>query len=199
MAGRLHPHLPGHGSGDGIHGRRQSDPRYRGQLERNRGDGADDPSCTQRGSGGPVLPTSGALGSLDGGSIIKYLLLIAFDGLALWGIIRMVELQSWIPLVVTVVCTLAVNLVYWGRGRIPGKYLLPLTIFLVVYAIIPVIYNVYVSFTNCTTGNLITKEQAIDRLENQTLPASETAAQFRVDAVPRWRRLPHPVHRRGNR
>ena len=141
------------------------------------------PAARSEGRGDHSSRPSGALGSLDGGSIIKYLLLIAFDGLALWGIIRMVELQSWIPLVVTVVCTLAVNLVYWGRGRIPGKYLLPLTIFLVVFAIIPVIYNVYVSFTNYATGNLITKEQAIDRLENQTLPASETAAQFRVDAV----------------
>ena len=121
--------------------------------------------------------------SLSGGTLVKYLLLILFDGLALWGIIRMIELSSWLPLAITVVATVAVNVVYWGRGRIPGKYLLPMAIILTLFAVIPVIFNVYISFTNSGTGNLITKEQAIDRLESQTLPASDEAAVFRVDVV----------------
>ena len=107
--------------------------------------------------------------SLSGGTLFKYLLLILFDGLALWGIIKMIELSSWLPLAITVVATVAVNVVYWARGRIPGKYLLPMAIILTLFAVIPVVYNVYISFTNSGTGNLITKEQAIDRL-NQVTP-----------------------------
>jgi arabinogalactan oligomer/maltooligosaccharide transport system permease protein len=117
------------------------------------------------------------------GTVVQYLLLIAFDGLALWGIIRMIELQSWLPLAITVVGTALVNFVYWSRERYPGKYLMPMVIVLTLFAVIPVIYNVYISFTNSGTGNLITKEQAIDRLESQTLPAGDDARVFRVDVV----------------
>ena len=38
-------------------------------------------------------------------------------------------------------------------------------------------------FTNSGTGNLITKEQAIDRLERQVLPASDEARTFRAEVV----------------
>jgi arabinogalactan oligomer / maltooligosaccharide transport system permease protein len=121
--------------------------------------------------------------SLTGGTLLTYLLVMAFDGLALWGILRMIEIESWLPLAITVVGTIAVNVVYISRRRIPGKYLLPTVIVLTVFAVIPVIYNVYVSFTNYGTGNLISKEQALSTLEAQTLPASDTAARYRVDAV----------------
>ena len=136
-------------------------------------------------AGGPGerSPDPWAHSSFSGGAIVKYLLLILFDGLALWGIIRMIDLQAWLPLAITVVGALAVNLVYWSRKRIPGKYLLPMAIVLTLFAVIPVIYNVYISFTNSGTGNLITKEQAIDRLESQTLPASDDARVFRAEVV----------------
>ncbi len=133
--------------------------------------------------GGDEIPPPWERGSLTGGTIVKYVLLIIFDGLALWGILRMIDLQSWLPLAITLVGALAVNFVYWSRERIPGKYLLPLSLVLLIFAIIPVVYNVYVSFTNYGTGNLITKDQAVDILESQTLPASETSAVYRVDVV----------------
>ena len=126
---------------------------------------------------------SGPRGSFNGGALVSYFLLIVFDGLALWGIIRMIELESWLPLGVTVLGFLAVNFVYLGRERIPGKYLLPMAIILTIFAVVPVLYNVYISFTNYSTGNLITKEQAIDRLESLVLPASDDARTFRVDVV----------------
>ena len=135
------------------------------------------------GGSGARSPDPWAHSSFSGGAIVKYLLLILFDGLALWGIIRMIDLQAWLPLAITVVGALAVNLVYWGRERIPGKYLLPMAIVLTLFAVIPVMYNVYISFTNSGTGNLITKEQAIDRLESQTLPASDDARVFRAEVV----------------
>jgi ABC-type sugar transport system permease subunit len=129
------------------------------------------------------IPPPWQRGSLTGGTLVKYVLILIFDGLALWGILRMIDLRSWVPLLITIVAVLAVNLVYWFRERIPGKYLIPLTLVLVVFAVIPVIYNVYVSFTNYGTGNLLTKAQAVSILESQTLPATETSATYRVDVV----------------
>ena len=143
----------------------------------------DTATTAEKGPGATAPGPSGRLPSLSGGSIVGYLLLIAFDGLALWGIIRMIELQSWLPLAITVAGAALVNFVYWSRERFPGKYLVPMAIILTVFAVIPGVYNVYISFTNSGTGNLITKEQAVDRLETQTLPAGDDARVFRVDVV----------------
>lgn len=143
----------------------------------------DSATKSEKGPGATAPGPSGRSLSLSGGAIVGYLLLIAFDGLALWGIIRMIELQSWLPLAVTVAGTALVNVVYWSRERFPGKYLVPTVLILTVFAVIPVVYNVYISFTNSGTGNLITKEQAIDRLATLTLPAGDDARAFRVDVV----------------
>ena len=139
-------------------------------------------SSASRG-GGDTVPPPWQRGSLTGGTLVKYVLILIFDGLALWGILRMIDLRSWIPLVITIGAVIAVNLVYWFRDRIPAKYLIPLTLVLIVFAVIPVVYNVYVSFTNYGTGNLLTKPQALNVIESQTLPASEGAATYRADVV----------------
>src|SRR5262245_32808013 len=66
-------------------------------------------------------------------------LLVLFNGLALWGILRAIDQKSWVGVAVIGVCTALVDVVYATRRFIPGKYLLPGTIFLAFFAIFPVI------------------------------------------------------------
>ena len=96
-------------------------------------------------------------------------LLVVLNGLALWGILRAVDQRSWVGFGVIVVCTALVDVVYATRRFIPAKYLLPGSIFLVLFAVLPVIYTVYLSFTNYGTGHLITKPQAIAQIEANSL------------------------------
>jgi arabinogalactan oligomer/maltooligosaccharide transport system permease protein len=106
-------------------------------------------------------------------------LLVVFNGLALWGVLRAVDQKSWVGVGVIAVCTALIDVVYATRRFIPGKYLLPGSIFLVLFAVFPVIYTVYLSFTNYGTGHLITKSQAVEQIEANSLQASAGATPWR--------------------
>jgi arabinogalactan oligomer/maltooligosaccharide transport system permease protein len=138
------------------------------------------PKQAGEGRGTSVPRPSGVPGV---GTFIKYGLLILFNGLALWGLLRTIDLRSWAGAAVIVVCTLLVDLVYATRKLIPGKYLLPGSIFLALFAVFPVIYTVYLSFTNYGTGHLITKSQAIAQIEANSLQPSEDAVIYRADVM----------------
>ena len=110
-------------------------------------------------------------------------LLVVFNGLALWGVLRAVDQQSWVGVAVIVVCTALIDVVYATRRFIPAKYLLPGSIFLVLFAVFPVVYTVYLSFTNYGTGHLITKAQAVEQIEANSLQASAEATRYRADIM----------------
>ena len=110
-------------------------------------------------------------------------LLVVLNGLALWGILRAVDQKSWVGVGVIAVCTALVDVVYATRRFIPGKYLLPGSIFLVLFAVFPVIYTVYLSFTNYGTGHLITKPQAIAQIEANSVQALPDATRYRADIM----------------
>jgi arabinogalactan oligomer/maltooligosaccharide transport system permease protein len=109
--------------------------------------------------------------------------LLLFNGLALWGILRSIDQKSWVGVAVIVVCAALVDVVYATRRFIPGKYLVPGSIFLVLFAVFPVIYTVYLSFTNYGTGHLITKNQAIAQIEDNSLQAAPDATRYRADIM----------------
>jgi arabinogalactan oligomer / maltooligosaccharide transport system permease protein len=115
--------------------------------------------------------------------VLVLTLLVVLNGLALWGILRSVDQKSWVGVGVIAVCTALVDVVYATRRFIPGKYLLPGSIFLVLFAVFPVIYTVYLSFTNYGTGHLITKPQAIDQIERNSVQALPDATRYRADIM----------------
>jgi ABC-type sugar transport system permease subunit len=117
------------------------------------------------------------------GILIRSGLLVVFNGLALWGILRAVDQKSWVGVGVIAVCTALVDVVYATRRFIPAKYLLPGSIFLVLFAVFPVIYTVYLSFTNYGTGHLITQPQAIAQIEGNSLQAAPDATRYRADVM----------------
>ena len=96
------------------------------------------------------------------GTIAKIVLLGLFDAFALWLIFVMAGLHLWVPLVITVVITLVINWIYVGKSkRLPGKYLTPGVIFLVIFQIFVVFFSGYIAFTNYSDGHNSTKADAI--------------------------------------
>jgi len=110
-------------------------------------------------------------------------LLVVFNGLALWGVLRAVDQKSWVGVGVIAVGTALIDVVYATRRFIPAKYLLPGSIFLVLFAVFPVIYTVYLSFTNYGTGHLISQSQAVEQIEANSLQASADATRYRADIM----------------
>ena len=113
------------------------------------------------------------------GLVIKIILLGLFDAFAVWLVFAMSALQMWIPLAVTVVIAGLINWIYLGTGkRLPGKYLTPGVVFLVIFQIFVVFFSGYIAFTNYSDGHNSTKADAISAIQG--------AAQKRVPDSPTY-------------
>jgi arabinogalactan oligomer/maltooligosaccharide transport system permease protein len=109
------------------------------------------------------------------GFVIKLAFLAGVNAIAIWSLPTMID-QAWWPGLVTVVAsTLLIDYVYLSKRAIPLKYLVPGTIFAIIFQVIPVLYSGYISFTNFSTGNRLTKEQAIENAEGKfsTVPGGD--------------------------
>src|SRR5262249_28724921 len=52
---------------------------------------------------------------------------------------------------------------------LPAKFLIPGTIFLIAFSVIPIIYTINIAFTNYSTGHILTKSEAIDQIKLRAL------------------------------
>jgi len=120
-------------------------------------------------------------GTFRVGAFTTKLLLIALvNGFAMFAMQREIALGETGALVATLLATLAIDVVYLSRRAVPLKYLVPGTIFMLLFIVYPVAYTVYISFTNYGTGNLLTKDQAIERLVVNSLSTEADGARFSI-------------------
>ncbi|MBA2577812.1 MAG: maltose ABC transporter permease MalF [Euzebyaceae bacterium] len=130
-------------------------------------------------------PGGGRLGGLAAGGspaglVLKLVLLAAVNGYALVLLPALIGARAWLGLAFLVAATLAIDWVYLSRKRIPLKYLLPGTLFLLAFQMYPVLYTGYIAFTNYGTGNILTKEQAVTRIETDSITVPPDATRYAV-------------------
>jgi arabinogalactan oligomer/maltooligosaccharide transport system permease protein len=103
------------------------------------------------------------------GLVIKLVLLAIVNALALWAATVLARDGRWVALAVLAVTTVAIDAVYLSRRSVPLKFLIPGTVFLIAFSVVPVVYNVNVAFSNWSTGHLLTKQEAIEGIERTNL------------------------------
>ena len=112
------------------------------------------------------------------GLVVKIVLLALVNALAIWGGTVLAGQEKWAALVVLAAATLALDAIYLvpRKGTLPLKFLIPGTIFLVAFQIVPIVYNVNVGFTNWSTGHILLKSEAIEGIKRNSLgqPAGGT-------------------------
>ena len=91
--------------------------------------------------------------------------------MAVAGLIMAIDHEAWGYVAVLAVTLVALNVVYLPRRYVPMKYLLPGLFFLTVFGLYPVLYTAYASTTNYGTGHVLTRAQAIDQIQSQSVPA----------------------------
>ena len=123
---------------------------------------------TPRGPGGAAAPpssgprSSGSIGSL----LIRLGALAAIDAFAIWLIYSMLSDGIWtFPLALGLV-TLALNFIFLVPGMYPLRWVSPGLSLMVIFVAYPILFTVYISFTNYGDGHLLTKQQTIDYYEN---------------------------------
>jgi arabinogalactan oligomer/maltooligosaccharide transport system permease protein len=117
----------------------------------------------------------GISASTTQGLLAKIALLAVVTAIAVWLAIPLYAAQLWVPLAVVVLTTLAIYFVYLQPWHIPLKYLVPGTIFLLAFQVIPVVATVATAFTNFGDGHRGTKAEAITAIQSsnvQRVPGS---------------------------
>jgi arabinogalactan oligomer/maltooligosaccharide transport system permease protein len=101
--------------------------------------------------------------------LVKILSLGLLDALALYAAFVLVTNGDWALAVAAVVAAALVNWVYIRRRGLPAKYLVPGTVFLLVFQVYAIVYSGYVAFTNYGDGHMGSKEAAIEALIDKSL------------------------------
>jgi arabinogalactan oligomer/maltooligosaccharide transport system permease protein len=103
------------------------------------------------------------------GLALKIALLSIVNAVAIWSMTTLADRDKWVPLIAVAAATVAIDWIYFTRRTVPLKFLIPGTVFLLGFQVIPVIYTVQVAFTNYSTGHVLTKDEAVSGIERATL------------------------------
>jgi len=113
--------------------------------------------CAFRGRGGGVART-----------LVKIVLLGLFDALAVYWCVLFLWEGNWAFLGITAGGTVLLNWLVLSARAYPLRYLLPGLFFLGLMVVYPAGYTFYISFTNYSTGHILSKEEAIELILQRT-------------------------------
>ena len=103
----------------------------------------------------PVLPR-----------LLRLAILIVVDAFTIWFINRLLPL-GYLPLAIAVlIIAIFVNVVLLRQSAYPIRWMVVGLVLMGLFTIYPILFTVWVSFTNYGEGHLITQEQAIDQILN---------------------------------
>ena len=68
----------------------------------------------------------------------------------------LVDRSRWIPLAILVAATLAIDFIYLvpRTWAVPAKFLVPGTVFLLAFQMVPIVYTIEVALSNYSTGHI---------------------------------------------
>jgi len=116
-------------------------------------------------AGGDQRPGRGGLT----GPLLKIALLGLVSGLAVWAAFPLVAERAWPGLAVLVAATAGLFYLYAGPRHIPAKYLVPGTLFLIVFQLFPVAYTAATAFTNFSDGHRGDKREAVVAIQTSSV------------------------------
>ena len=115
------------------------------------------------GSSGSISPSRNPFR----GSLINMVGLAAFDALALYLMWGLVGNGKSVVAIIVLVVTALLNVVFLSDRLYPIRWLTPGLLLMLLLVIYPLLYTVYIAFTNYSDGHLLTKEQVINLATNQ--------------------------------
>ncbi|MFC4560852.1 ABC transporter permease subunit [Nocardiopsis mangrovi] len=130
--------------------------------------------------GGSLAPR----GSLAG-QVAKTGLLGLAAALGVWAALPLYVQGEWAGLAVVAAVTALIFGVYLSKRAIPAKYLLPGTLFLIAFQILPVLFTLSTSVTNYGDGHRGEKEQAIAAIEAASVTRAEDGTEYTLTVAAR--------------
>ncbi|MFJ6149621.1 ABC transporter permease subunit [Micromonospora profundi] len=103
------------------------------------------------------------------GLVGKVILLGLVAGIAIWAAFPLIEAEHWIGLGILAATTAGLYYLYLSRRHIPAKYLVPGTLFLIAFQVVPVLYTASTAFTNFGDGHRGSKDDAIVAIQTASV------------------------------
>jgi arabinogalactan oligomer / maltooligosaccharide transport system permease protein len=171
-----------------------TDTATRGETERSgdavssRGTGetpSDGPPSEPPAPSTPSFTPRGPRYGASSGTIVKIVLLGLVNAVVLAALPTAFAKPDYPIAIASIVALIVIDVVYLSRRRwtIPAKYLLPGTLFLLIFALYPVLYLVYISTTNFGTGNNLERDQAIERIISNSVIATDDAIRYNLQIL----------------
>jgi arabinogalactan oligomer/maltooligosaccharide transport system permease protein len=110
-------------------------------------------------------PVRGGLAGL----IVKVVLLGLVAGLAVWAAFPLIADRAWLGLAVLLAATAGLFYLYLSPRHVPLKYLVPGTLFLIVFQLFPVLYTAATAFTNFGDGHRGDKQDAVVAIQTASV------------------------------
>ncbi|PWU52320.1 sugar transporter permease [Micromonospora globispora] len=103
------------------------------------------------------------------GLVVKVILLGLVAGIAIWAAFPLIEAKMWVGLGILAATTAGLFYLYLTRRHIPAKYLVPGTLFLLAFQVIPILYTATTAFTNFGDGHRGSKDDAIVAIQTSSV------------------------------
>lgn len=124
-----------------------------------------------RGSKGPLDALSNNLGRY----VLVLLGLAVLDALGIWLLYRLLRDGAWPVALPILAILLLINILNLSPKLFPVRWHIPAGAIVILIIIFPMVYTFYSAFTNYSDGHILSKQQAISRLEQDTyLPEGGT-------------------------
>ncbi|WP_157441610.1 ABC transporter permease subunit [Actinoplanes awajinensis] len=114
------------------------------------------------------------------GLITKVLLLGLLVAVAVWAAFPLIAGDHWIGLGVLVTTTAGLLYLYLTPRHVPAKYLVPGTIFLIIFQIFPVLYTASTAFTNFGDGHRGSKADAVTAIQTGSVTRVPGSTEYRL-------------------
>lgn len=103
--------------------------------------------------------------------------------LAVWGMFPLIDAHAWLALAALLAVTALIFYVYLSRRPIPAKYLLPGTLLLIAFQVIPIIYTASTAFTNFGDGHRGSKQNAITAIQTSSVRQIPGSAEYALSVA----------------
>jgi len=117
------------------------------------------------------------------GLVVKVVVLGLVLAIAIFAAFPLIEQQQWIGLALLVGVTALLFWIYLSPRRIPAKYLIPGTLFLIAFQVFPVLYTVSIAFTNFGDAHRGSKQEAIQAIEGASVTTVPGSAEYRLSVA----------------
>lgn len=108
-----------------------------------------------------------------GGIATKLLVLMVFTAFASFFVIQLLSDGYWQFAIVIGIITLMLDIIFLREEAYPLRWMSPGLSFMILLSLYPIVFTIYIAFTNFGTGNLLPKVQTIEVLGQRTFLPEE--------------------------